>query len=113
MSSITDTFLLTGTEFEPDDNPRDAATFDKIQEWLDLNVNHQVLLRLDRNWSAYGGNKYFQASIWSGAFNYLDINGFRDFLANLDFPCWVQLVYQCEEDEGFTLVQIVGERGDE
>lgn len=111
MSSVTDTFLLTSVMFDPDDNAHDAKVIDNIQDWLGRNCNQQ-LKRLDSNDRAYGGSKVMQAGVWVGAFNYLPLDEFIRMLKGQKFGVSTQLLYQREEENGFTLVQIEEDNND-
>lgn len=112
MSHVTDSFLMTSVDFDPDYSEDDVAEFKKIDDWCDEHVGSQRFKRLDDNTKAYGGGKVFQATIWCGAFNYLDINAFVAFIKTLDFHGWAQFIYQDEHDSGFTLVQISDDSDD-
>ena len=57
----------------------------------------------------YGGSKGFEASIAIGAFNYLDMKGFVQHLASIDWPhpISIQIMYKGQEDLKFSIIDVV------
>lgn len=117
MSHVTDTFLLTNSSVDPEYSTKHTELFKKIDEWI-ASDNHKVgLKRIDNDHKIYGGTKALQCGVWVGAFNYLSLKEFIEFLKGLDWTDeydddlgMVQLLYQDEHDTGFTLIDIHGEK---
>ncbi len=63
--------------------------------------------KLPRGW--YGGTKMLEAELWIGAFNYLDLYGLVNHLKNIDwlvdFEDFVQIIYQKQEDDKFSIIE--------
>ncbi len=61
---------------------------------------------LPRGW--YGGSKMLETPLFLGAFNYLDLRGFIDYLKTLPWECpeKVQLIVREQDDPGFRIIDL-------
>jgi len=56
----------------------------------------------------YGGTKFMEARIYMGAFNYLEIDDFRNYLRTLDWENrdLVQLIIKEQDDDKFKIIEL-------
>jgi hypothetical protein len=56
----------------------------------------------------YGGTKFMEARIYMGAFNYLDIDDFRNYLRTMDWADrdLVQLIVKEQDEEKFRIIEL-------
>lgn len=105
MSRVTNLILLTGLG---EDEKYINETFGKfkVQDepfqmgWIDDET-------LPKAW--YGGGKYFEATVFIGAYNYLDLPSLITFLKNevkWEDPSYVQLLVREQNDLKFKLVDL-------
>lgn len=96
MSYVTDVILLS--------HYLDSWTVDKIHGYL--NDHHDTMLNEISEYG--GGNKVMQCFIHAGAFNYLDLEAFLNFLKTLPYEVrqLIQLLTSEEHDDKFTLQEI-------
>ena len=64
-------------------------------------------IKLPKGW--YGGTKYLQSDIAIGAINYLDIDGFVQYLKTIEwkYPESVQLIVKEEESDRFRIINLM------
>jgi hypothetical protein len=104
MSVVTDVIVLVSlAEEDPEDT---FPPIDKINNWLLAHGQYVGLNHLNGN---EGGHKAWQADVFGGAFNHLDISEFARMVAMVQWksPDRVQLLVKGEEDEVWGLVNIV------
>ncbi len=104
MSHVTDVILLNELN--------DGEPLTDTKEWLKAHYNGCSLYRVDGR--RVGGDKVMQSDIYMGAFNYMDIRGFIDYLELLDWDkdggsreCF-QLLIKKEHDVTFALWRFEG-----
>ena len=108
MSKVTNLILLTGLG-ESEEYLTESFRKFKVQGepfnivWIDDKT-------LPSAW--YGGTKHFEANVFIGAYNYLDLPSLITFLKSevkWEDPTYVQLLVQEQDDLKFKLIDIFPE----
>jgi hypothetical protein len=103
MSVVTNVLICLNLLEEIDDQAT-TPPISEINDYLSSR-GYGGLARVD---DLAGGNKAFQAGVWLGAFNHLNIKEFMDVVKSRDWLCRddVQVLLKKEEDYTFTLTNI-------
>ena len=107
MSYVTNVILHLGIVMQDEEEKQKLSEVNAFFEHQSgfVSVKDEAL---PRGW--YGGNKYLEASIAIGAFNYLDLNGLIKHLRGIDWWCAedVQLIVKRQNDDKFEIVDVFG-----
>lgn len=104
MSDVTSVIILTELHWDYEDIKNDHP-ISLIQDWLTAN-EYGALKRVDEH---AGGNRALQDEVWLGAFNYLELEEFIEFVKGLDWTVYqesVEFLYKDEHDEEFTYLRL-------
>jgi hypothetical protein len=103
MSVVTDVIICLSLSEEIDDEGTTPPVAE-INDYL-RSQNYGKLARVD---DFAGGNKAFQAAVWMGAFNHLNVSEFMDFIKSREWQSReeVQVLLKKEEDYSFTLTNL-------
>lgn len=100
MSYVTNVLLHIGTLED------EEARMAEVNRFLEARHGGLVSLQSSGDW--YGGTKGFEASLWVGAFNYLDREGFLRHLLTVawEYPDEVQVIWCGQDDDVFSIVTL-------
>jgi hypothetical protein len=103
MSVVTDVIICLGLA-EAIDDEGTTPPIAEINDYL-RSRNYGELARVD---DFAGGNKAFQAAVWMGAFNHLNLSEFMNFVKSRNWQSRadVQILLKKEEENSFTLTNI-------
>jgi len=107
MSQVTN-LILTFSIGEDEDRCINAVN---SYEYRNLKMNLVSVdfnKDLEKGTTWYGGTKFMEARIYLGAFNYLDIQDFRNYLKTIawQYPDLVQLIVQEQDDDKFKIIEL-------
>lgn len=107
MSKVTNLILAFST-IENKDDCIEAINNYKYRN-LKMNlVSIDFSKDMDSGTVWYGGTKFMEANILLGAFNYFDIEDFRNYLRTIHWqsPELVQLIIKEQDDEKFKIIEL-------
>lgn len=98
-------------------NEKEIEMMKEINIYLKKRFDQMFISADDINLTSgwYGGSRFLETPLWVAAFNYFCEDEFMEFIKTLPWrePEFVQLIMQDQEEDKFTVLEILKENKDE